>query len=80
MNQQASIPEIAPAPQQLTGATVFAPLVTRETFARHIGLSVRVIDGWISNGYLPTVKMGKYSLVNVALLSKQCLEHEGGAS
>ncbi len=52
------------------------PLMSRELFAQSIGIPVGVIDGWVDRGYLMTVSIGRYSLVNVELLRKQCLERE----
>lgn len=53
-----------------------APLVTRERFAEMIGLPPGVILGWANKGLLPQVKIGRYALVNVELLKKQCLAKE----
>lgn len=50
------------------------PMMSREAFAAAIGLPVGVIVGFCNKGYLPTVSIGKYSLINVALLQKRCLE------
>lgn len=52
------------------------PVVSRERFADLLGLPPGVIVGWINKGMLPTVTIGKYSLVNVELLRKSCLEQE----
>lgn len=52
------------------------PLVSRERFAELVGLPVGVVTGFINKGYLPTVSIGKYSLVNLALLEKRCLDRE----
>ncbi len=52
------------------------PVVSRERFADLLGLPPGVIVGWINKGMLPTVTIGKYSLVNVELLRKSCLERE----
>lgn len=52
------------------------PLVTRERFAEMCGLSPGVIAGFVSRGYIPTISVGKYSLINVELLRKLCLERE----
>ena len=52
------------------------PYMTRETFAAHVGLPVGVIEGWIERGYIPTTTVGKYSLVNIALLAKRALGQE----
>lgn len=56
-----------------------SPLVSRERFAEMLfgsRDSVGIVIGMINKGYLPTVSIGKYSFVNLALLQKQCLEKE----
>ncbi|WP_018005395.1 hypothetical protein [Cupriavidus neocaledonicus] len=53
-----------------------APLMTREAFAAAVGLPIGVVIGFCNRGYLPTVAIGKYSLINVALLHKRCIEKE----
>lgn len=50
------------------------PFVSRERFAQMVGLPVGVIVGMINKGYLPTVDVGRYSCVNVALLMRRCGE------
>ena len=53
------------------------PLVTRERFAEMVGnLPVGVIVGWSNKGLVPCVSVGKYSLINVELLRKRCLDAE----
>lgn len=55
------------------------PLVTRERFAEMVFGStelVGVVIGWCNKGLLPTVSIGKYSLINVELLRKRCLDKE----
>jgi hypothetical protein len=52
------------------------PLVTRERFAEMVGLPVGVIVGWCNKGLIPTMTIGKYSLISVELLRKRCLERE----
>ena len=69
MNHQAqtvipSLPNYAP------------PLVTRERFAEMVGLPIGVITGWCNKGLIPTKTIGKYSLVSLELLRKQCLDRE----
>lgn len=63
-----SVPNIS----QLTGV----PVMSRELFAQHVGVSIHVVNGWVERGYLPTFEMGRYRLINVALLSKMTLEKE----
>lgn len=50
------------------------PLVTKKLFSQLSGLSEETIRGMIERGYLPTTKIGKHRLVNVALLTKEALE------
>ena len=52
------------------------PLVTRELFAQMSGLPVGVIVGFVNKGYIPTVSIGKYSLINIELLRKRCLDRD----
>ena len=55
---------------------VASPLVTRERFAEMVGLPLGVVIGWCNKGLVPCVSVGKYSLINVALLQHKCLERE----
>lgn len=48
----------------------------RENFAQAVGVSVDVVTGWINRGYIPTFEVGKYRLVNLALLTKLALDKE----
>lgn len=50
------------------------PMMSREAFAAAIGLPIGVVVGFCNKGYLPTVSIGKYSLINIALLQQRCLE------
>ncbi|WP_428718306.1 hypothetical protein [Undibacterium curvum] len=52
------------------------PIMSRDLFARAIGLPVGVVIGWADRGYLPCISIGKYSLVNLELLRKQCRERD----
>lgn len=67
---QSSPPVVAALP------TYASPLVTRERFAELVGLPVGVVVGFANRGYIPTVSIGKYSLVNLELLRKRCLDRE----
>ena len=57
----------------------FVPVVTRERFAQFSGLGEEVVRGMCDRGYLPTVKLGKYSLINLAALFRQCSDNENEA-
>ncbi len=52
------------------------PFLSRERFAAAVGVPVGVVVGWCNKGLVPTVLVGKYSLINVSLLQKQCLQKE----
>lgn len=64
------------APQDIPFPPVFSPVVTREKFAALSGLSEGVIQGMIEKGHLPSIKIGRYRLVNLALLVAQCAADE----
>ena len=63
-----SVPNIS----QLTGV----PVMSRELFAQHVGVSLDVVNGWVNRGYLPTFEMGRYRLINISLLTKMASEKE----
>lgn len=52
------------------------PLMSRELFAQLVGVSEDTVSGWISRGYLPTYEIGRYRLVNIAILNQMALEKE----
>ena len=46
-----------------------SPYMTPEKFGESIGLSKGVVGGWIDLGYLPTVKIGKYRMINLIAIN-----------
>lgn len=54
------------------------PVMPWREFADWIrmGNSHDIVWGWIRNGYLPSQKVGKHVMVNVALLTRQLVEQE----
>lgn len=52
------------------------PILPWKTFCAWIGMGEETdtVRGWIRNGYIPTMKIGKYVMVNLTLLNKQLLE------
>lgn len=52
------------------------PVMHRDKFAELVGVSSDVVTGWINRGYIPTLEVGKYRLVNLALLNKLALDKE----
>ncbi len=59
-------------PSVPTIVCAFVPVCTRERFAQFSGLDEGVIRGMCDRGYLPTIKLGKYSLINLVALIQQC--------
>jgi hypothetical protein len=53
---------------------VSVPIVSRTRFAELTGVPEGVVVGWMSKGYIPTFTIGKYTLVNLALLNLQALQ------
>lgn len=47
----------------------FVPLMTQEQFGSLIGLSYDTIKAQCINGHLPTVKIGKYRMINLVALT-----------
>lgn len=62
------------AKQQSVSFSFVLPVLTRDRFAELTGLPVGVVQGFCNKGYLSTVKLGKYSLINLEALRKQCEE------
>jgi len=52
------------------------PVVTKRMFSEMSGLTEETIRGMIERGHLPTVKVGKHRMINVALLTKESLDRE----
>lgn len=54
------------------------PLMPWQKFAEWIGMGDEpiVVRTWLERGYLPSQKVGKRTMVNVALLHQQLLEQE----
>ncbi|MCB4809699.1 hypothetical protein LG204_00010 [Methylovorus menthalis] len=50
------------------------PVMARRKFADLVGVTEDTVTGWINKGYLPVVEIGKYRLVNLALVTKNALE------
>ena len=45
--------------------------ISLKKFAEQAGLSEGVIRGWVSRGYVPIVKIGKYVLIDTAKLKNK---------
>lgn len=76
MTDRSTSPPVAAPLNTLSLPSGLPPLLTREKFAEQVGLPVGVVVGFINKGYLATFPLGRYSLVNIELLRKQCLDRE----
>lgn len=61
-------------PSEQVTSSLNLPVVSRLRFAEMIGVSEGVVQGWIAKGYIPTYTVGKYTLVNLALLNRMALD------
>lgn len=50
------------------------PLMEKKRFAELTGFSEGAIEGWVERLYIPSIKIGKHRAVNLALITKACLE------
>ena len=50
------------------------PTLTIEQYAMRTGLEIGVVRGHCDKGYLPTVKHGKYKMINMVALSLELAE------
>lgn len=62
--------------EQKTSAPSATPIVTKARFSEMSGLTEETLRGMIERGHLPTLKVGKHRMINVALLTKECLEQD----
>ncbi|WP_240407705.1 MULTISPECIES: DNA-binding protein [unclassified Halomonas] len=67
--------ETSNAPQ----VPAIVPVMTLERFSELSGLTVDTVRGQIQQGNLPFIKVGRRRLVNVALLTAECLHSEDWA-
>ncbi|XKE46030.1 DNA-binding protein [Halomonas organivorans] len=55
------------------------PVMTIERFAELSGLTPDTVRGQLQQGNLPLIKVGRRRLVNVAMLTAECLNAEDWA-
>ncbi|BBM04193.1 DNA-binding protein [Microbulbifer sp. GL-2] len=54
-------------------APLKAPVSTQEQYAIDTGLTLKTVRGQVQRGYLPTIKIGRYNLINMVKLSQLCM-------
>lgn len=63
-------------PENFAKLLTAPPVLPWREFADWIRVTEDTCDAWIKRGYLPTVKIGRFRMVNVALLTQQLLNAE----
>ncbi|MEW6772311.1 MAG: hypothetical protein AB1330_13185 [Bacillota bacterium] len=59
--------------EQAKMPNLLVPVMTREQFAQFSGLGEEVVRGMAEKGHLPTVKIGRHRMINVARLTVEAL-------
>lgn len=54
--------------------SLILPVLSKSRFAELTGYPEGVVQGWIAKGYIPTYSVGKYTLINLALLNRMALD------
>lgn len=54
-----------------------SPLMCKKEFAQKLQLSEETVRGLIQTKQLPTKKVGRYRLINMAALTAECLSDAG---
>ncbi|MGM0769963.1 MAG: hypothetical protein ACQEV6_18285 [Pseudomonadota bacterium] len=52
------------------------PVMTQERYSQLTGLTEGQVRGQIEKGHLPSLKIGRVRMVNIALLSQQAMDKE----
>lgn len=55
---------------------ISTPVMTQERFAQLSGLTEGQVRGQIEKRHLPSIKIGRIRLVNIAALSQEALDQE----
>jgi len=55
---------------------ISTPVMTQERFSQLSGLTEGQVRGQIEKGHLPSIKIGRIRLVNIAALSQEALDQE----
>lgn len=73
---QFSVAECKTVDEQKQIILLATPVMTQERFAQLTGLTEGQVRGMIEKGHLPSLKIGKPRLVNIAALSQDALDKE----
>jgi excisionase family DNA binding protein len=56
--------------KQAINVSVLPPLLSREHFANYVGTTLDTVRGWAQTDTIPTVKVGRHRLINIAKLTE----------
>lgn len=56
--------------KQSINVSVLPPLLSREHFANFVGTTLDTVRGWAQTDTIPTVKVGRHRLINIAKLTE----------
>ncbi|WP_276783373.1 hypothetical protein [Thalassolituus oleivorans] len=56
------------------------PVMAQDQFSQLTGLTQGVVRGMVERGQLPSVKIGRYRLINVVALVEQCSDSNNNNS
>ena len=59
---------------------ILIPEMAMDVYAQAIGVTERTVEEWVKSGKLPSTKVGKRRLVNVAQRYKELIEQEDYAN
>lgn len=62
--------------KSVTIMQIQSPVMGRETFAVITDKTEDTVRGWINNGHVPTIKIGRRVLINIAKLQQICLAQD----
>ena len=71
-----SVAECKTVDEQKQIILLATPVMTQERFAQLTGLTEGQVRGMIEKGHLPSLKIGKPRLVNIAAISQDALDKE----
>lgn len=52
------------------------PICTQEQYAIEAGHTLDTVRNQVNRGYLPTIKIGRYRMINLMQLGRMCLESD----
>lgn len=56
---------------------IASPVMSQEEFAKTLNVSPDTIRGLVQTKQVPSKKMGRYRLINIAALTTECLKDAG---